>query len=139
MLWFVIALLLGGAAGWVLQDYFTAYLQRVEDIAREDPEEAFERILAVLEPVFGIMAFMLLAFALYLARLGLIAVRTARFPPPGAWIVEGRRTLEGTRAKWAGWTNILGAIVLTAFAFATVYYTWVLLPRLFASALGTGP
>lgn len=139
LLWFIAAVIFGGLAGWLIQDYLDAYLGELEQIARQDPEAAAEQALAILRIILGSMVCLLGITGVYLGRYGYLSLKARRFPPPGAWIVEGRRSLTGARARWAGWAHLLLGAVLICCGVGALHYTWVILPRILAPGVAGGP
>lgn len=139
LLWFIASMIFGGLAGWLIQDYLATYLGELEQFARQDPEAAAERALSVLRIILGSMACLMGITGVYLGHYGYLSLKARRFPPPGAWIVEGRRSFTGARAKWAGWAHLFLGAVLISCGVGALLYTWVVLPRILAPGVAGGP
>jgi hypothetical protein len=139
LLWFITVMLLGGLAGWLIQDYLGAYLGELEQMARHDPETAAARAVSTLRIILGAMACLMGITGFYLGHYGYLSLRAGRFPPPGAWIIEGRRSLTGSRAIWAGWAHLILGAVLVACGSGALHYTWVFLPQILALGVVPGP
>jgi hypothetical protein len=139
LLWFVAVMLFGELAGWLIQDYLGAYLGELEQMARQDPEAAAERALSTLRIILGAMACLMGITGLYMGRYGYLSLRVGRFPPPGAWIIEGRPSLTGSRAIWAAWAHLVLGAVLIVCGGGVMHYTWMILPQILTSGIAAGP
>jgi uncharacterized membrane protein YqhA len=69
--------------GLMFLHYFRIFLQDVENLADESPQQAVDRLLKAFRVVMVAMVIGLVAFALYLLRISLRTVRSEQFPPPG--------------------------------------------------------
>lgn len=135
VLWFVLGLAAAVPLILLVQHLGNAYVDEIEQLAEQDPAAAARQALSALRIVFGTMALLIAGMGLYLAWLGARARRSGVFPPPGTWVVEGRPVYAGSRAARAGLLQVMFGAVLMIMAGGIVFYSWIVLERLFAGAL----
>ena len=105
----------------------SGYLNGLEDLAKSQPALATDRILSVAQAALSVTVVVAVAVGSYVVWYGFRAVRSECFPPPGAWIIEGRTVHTGAKARRLGWTQIVLGVLMATVACAAVYRTWSLL------------
>ncbi|UCD68924.1 MAG: hypothetical protein JSW48_02140 [Betaproteobacteria bacterium] len=124
-------LLIGAAAVgffWLLSWATTKYLDQLEQMSRTDAALAAQRVSSTVQAVFISSVVFALLVGSFLAWYGYRAVRSECFPPPGAWVIEGRPVYDGSKARRRGWAQIILGVVMAGVACAVVYRSWSLLP-----------
>jgi len=134
-IWFVLGLAAAVPLILLVQHFGDAYVSEIERLAEQDPAAAARQALAALRIAFGFLAVLIAGLGLYMAWLGARARRAGLFPPPGSWVVEGRPVYTGSRAARAGLLQMMLGAVLVIMAGGIVFYSWVVLERLFERAM----
>ena len=126
--------------GLVLFYYFRMFLQGVENVAGESPQEAVNRLLVAFRVVVVAMVIGLVAFALYLWHISLRTFSSKQFPPPGAQVTRDMEMITGEKAKPRGTTGLMVAATLAAFSLMLAWYVYRMIQTFLTTAAGTnGP
>jgi len=118
-----IAITAAGLLVWLV----SGYLNGLEELAESQPALAADRIFFVAQIALSVTVIVAVAVGSYVAWYGIRAVRSACFPPPGSWVIEGRPVHTGSKARRLGWVQIIAGILMAFVACAAVYRTWSLL------------
>jgi len=115
-------------AGAIMLKIVQIYLAGLTELAATAPTLAAARMSGLLELVFVSTAVFAVGVGSYVVWYGYRAVRSKCFPPPGAWVIEGKPVYTGVKAQWLAWVRIALGIIMPVAAGYAVYRAWVLLP-----------
>ncbi len=126
--WVVLIVIAAGAGFWLLLWLVSRYLDSIEQLAASDPALAAQRVSVLIQLVLASSFAFALLVGSYLSWYGYRAVKTACFPPPGSWLIEGRPVYHDNQARQLGWLQIVLGVALAGVASGLAYRTWSLLP-----------
>ena len=122
-----IALIL--ALCWTLASAVREHVAVLRTVAETDPAAAARRAGSFLRTTFALLAAGNTVVAAYLLWLGVRVAATGKLPPPGAWIVKGRRVYEGRFVRRIGRILVVLAIAIAAASAVMVWLGWRLTAR----------
>lgn len=126
--WLVVTLAIVAVAGALMLKFVQIYLAGLAELATVEPALAAARMASVLEIVFVSTAVFAAGIGSYVVWYGYRAVRSRCFPPPGAWVIEGRPVYAGLKAQRLAWVQIVLGIIMPVAACYAVYRAWEVLP-----------
>jgi len=112
------------ALAWTLAIAVREHLATLRTVAEIDPAAAARRAGSFLRAMFALLAAGNTIVAAYLLWLGVRVAATGKLPPPGAWIVKGRRVYEGRFARRIGQIFVALAIAVAAASAVMVWLGW---------------
>ncbi len=104
------------------------YLAGLVELAELQPALAAQRTSNVLQLVLAIVVVFAVGVGSYAIWYGLRAIKSGSFPPPGAWVIEGRPIHTGDKAQRIALAQIVLGILIPVVACYAVYRAWALLP-----------
>lgn len=113
------------ALGLVIRDH-VATLQAV---AATDPGNAARRAASSLRTLITLMAGGNAVLAAYLVWQGLRVLGSGQVPPPGSWIVKGRKVYSGPSARRIGRLLLALAALVGGASVALLWLGWRLTAR----------
>jgi len=122
--------------GLVLLHYFRTFLQGIENLIDESPQEAINRLLTAFGVVMAAMVFGFAAFALYLWRISLRTFRSEQFPPPGIHVTRDSDMITGQGAKLRGMMGLVIAASMAAFGLLLALYVYRMIQNLMIPVVG---
>jgi hypothetical protein len=93
-------------------------------VAATDPGDAARRAGFFLRRMIALLAAGNVVVAAYLSWVGARVVASGKLPPPGSWIVKGRRIYEGRLARRIGQSFVVLAVVIVAASAGMVWLGW---------------
>jgi len=109
---------------WTLALAVREHVAALRAVAETDPATAARRAGSFLRATFALLAAANTVVAAYLLRLGVRVAATGKLPPPGAWIVKGRRVYEGRFVRRVGRIFVLLAILIAGASTVMVWLGW---------------
>lgn len=97
------------------------YLQGIQELAKESPEEALQQFGQFLRVFLAIGSVSLLAISISIGRFSLRALQTNQFPPPGTRVIRDTTVEQGARARK---TALLGLVLAAMLGAGSVLLPW---------------
>ena len=117
-----------GAAGLV---YTGAFLERVQALASDDPEEAAQLAARTFKVLTVFMAVVPIIVGAYLGQVAVRAWHHAEFPPPGTRVLRDTIVTVGPRSRrWALLAFVIALLLVGSSIFLPLW-SWQLTDRLF--------
>ncbi len=110
-----------GVLGVVAIYVFAQFLQGLQALANESPEEALERFGAFLRVFLAVTSVSLMLISGWVARFSLKALQAKQFPPPGTRVIRDTRVMCGAQARRKA---ILGLVLAAILAVCGVLVPW---------------
>ena len=128
--WSVLIFAAVAVTGAVMLKIVQIYLAGLAELATTEPALAAERASNVLQLVFVSTTVFATGIGSFVVWYGYRAIRSSSFPPPGAWVIEGRPIHSGAKARRLGWAQIILGVMMAVVASYAVYHAWAALPLL---------
>ncbi len=120
----IVALAAIAALAWVIGGAVQRHVAELQALAASDPHAAARRAAVTLRVLLALGIAGNAAVAAYVAWIGIRVVSSDRLPPPGSWIIKGRRVYTGKYAGRIGRLFIALALVLVAASLALFWIGW---------------
>jgi hypothetical protein len=102
LVWIIILVSVASAvAMFVVRSWVQTYLLQVARISVTNPAVALEQLVFLVQTVFGSMTVALMAMSAFVGWYGFRILRSGHVPPPGAWLLEGKKVATGAAAERA--------------------------------------
>lgn len=111
-------------AAIVLEPHFKAYMHRVSQLSKNDPELALEKTMLLLKWSLRLVFVSLLGMGGYLILLARRTFRSGQYPPPGMRVMRDTRLRKGNQANRAAVSLIVLASFLIVTAFFFLYWPY---------------
>lgn len=122
----VAALVIAVALLLLAQAHFAALAQLMD----RDMEAGTNALIKTIRWFIVFLVVPMAALLVYLGQLGLRAIRSARFPPPGTWMLHDRAVITGRPAVVRGWVLALIALVIALAVAQLAIHLWTLADEL---------
>jgi len=109
---------------WALVLAVREHVATLKAVAATDPGDAARRAGSFLRTMIALLAAGNVVVAAYLSWVGARVVTSGKLPPPGSWIVKGRRIYEGRLARRIGQSFVVLAVVIVAASAGMVWLGW---------------
>jgi hypothetical protein len=109
---------------WALVLAVRDHVATLKAVAATDPGDAARRAGFFLRRMIALLAAGNVVVAAYLSWVGARVVASGKLPPPGSWIVKGRRIYEGRLARRIGQSFVVLAVVIVAASAGMVWLGW---------------
>ncbi|MCG8364815.1 MAG: hypothetical protein MJA27_15985, partial [Pseudanabaenales cyanobacterium] len=123
---------LGLAAIYALEQF----LQDIQELAKESPEEALEQFGPVLSGFLVVTSLCLILVSGWVARLSFKALQAEQFPPPGTRVIRDTRVICGAQARRKAILGLVLAAVLAVCSVLSPWWGWSVYQML-AAGIGT--
>ncbi len=131
----VIALgVLGLAAIYMLEQF----LQGIQELTKESPEEALERFGAFLRAFLAVVSISLILISGWVARFSLKALHAKQFPPPRTRVIRDTRVIYGAQARRKATLGLVLAAILAVCGVLLPWQGWSVYRVLGASSHAVG-
>jgi hypothetical protein len=101
---FLVGIVLIPSSEWIVNRFIPGEGAPVEELTR-----FYERALI---PVIGIGIGLAAAWSFYFGRIGIRAITSGEFPPPGTLVVRRTKVKFGRIARASGWLSIAFAFIM---------------------------
>jgi hypothetical protein len=123
----VIIWLIAATAGTVAVWWLSTYIESLTELGRRDRAAAAALFKSRVLPALWIVALMSLIAGAVLARHGITALRTRRFPPDGTAVVRDTAQQTGGAARMAGILLTTAGVLMAVLPIAmVVFLMWAL-------------
>lgn len=121
---FVFALAVLAVLLWALSLAIRGHVATLQAVAATDPGDAARRAAYSLRTLFTLMAGGNVVVAAYLAWQGVRVIGSRQVPPPGSWILKGRRVYTGRFAPRIGRLFLALAVLLVGASLGLLWLAW---------------
>ena len=121
---FLLALGLLAVLFWALSLTIRDHVATLQAVAETDPGDAVRRAASSLRTLFALMVGGNAAVAGYLVWQGVRVIGSGQVPPPGSWIIKGRRVYAGPAARRIGQLFLVLAVLLAGASVALLWLGW---------------
>ena len=97
------------------------FLQDIQELAKESPEEAFEQVGAFLRVFLAAASFSLILISGWITRFSLKALQAEQFPTPATRVIRDTRITDGAQARRKA---ILGFVLAAILAVCSILLPW---------------
>ena len=111
---------LGLAAIYALEQF----LQDIQELAKESPEEALEQFSAFLSVFLAVASLSLILASGWVAHFSLKALHTEQFPPPGTRVILDTRVIHGVQARRKAFLGLIFAAMLATCSVLLPWQGW---------------
>ena len=116
----IVLSVLGLAAIYALEQF----LEDIQELAKESPEEAMEQFGAFLSVFLAVVSLSLILVSVWIARFSLKALQAEQFPPPGARVIRDTRIIYGAQARRKAIPGLVLAAILAVCSILLYWQGW---------------